>query len=129
MKELLDIMPVGVEIKLGDKIVEVKDFAIQDIPKVTSIALKAQESLEKHKGSVPMTVTDILSKDLDGVLTAISASTGLKINEIKPMNTAALIFLATSVVEVNYDFFMANITPMVESLAKVMEQKTKVGQK
>jgi hypothetical protein len=124
MKELLDIFPQGSKIKLGDQEVEVKDFSVQDFPKIMEVASKVYKHLETEK-EIGKTVVKVIAEDFDGILMAISLSTGLEIDFLNKLNQKALIFVASEVIEVNLDFFMKEVKPMIEGLAKRLEKTTK----
>lgn len=128
MKELKDIFPKGSKIKLGEQEVEVKDFAVKDIPEIMEVAARVQAHLEVQK-DIGKTVVKVLAEDFDGILKAINISTGLENDFLNSLNTDALVFLATEVLEVNLDFFMKKIKPRIEGLAKSLEKSTKTGRK
>lgn len=124
MKELKDIFPTGSKIKLGEQEVEVKDFAVSHIPHIMEVAARVQSHLDQTK-DIGKTVVKVLAEDFDGILKAVELSTDLELDFLKKLNTEALIFIASEVVEVNLDFFMKKIKPRIENLAKGLEKSTK----
>ena len=129
MKELKDIFPEEHEIKLGKKIVKVKDFCVGDLPVIMDIASKVQNALVKSKGDIGTALIDVIKDDFDSLLKAVSLSASIDIKELKKLNQTAFIFVASEVVEVNYDFFMEKVQPQIAKLTETLNKKNPPGQK
>jgi hypothetical protein len=126
MKELLKMFPEKIEVKLGDKVVEIKTIPFGKLPQIADLADKIMNKVQKNPSNdlgITKAVFEIMKEDFEGVVKGLEITTTLDAKEINEMSLEAATFILSNVIEVNADFLSQKVFPQLKIMSESMAKK------
>lgn len=112
MEELKDLVPQAAEVRAGGELFEITPFKFGQIPKVMRIMGEAFASLQSEE--VPL--EELLESAGDQVMDLVALATGKDRDWVAGLLPDEGLRLVTAVLEVNGDFFMRRLGPVLDDL-------------
>lgn len=98
----------------------IKEITLDQVPDLAHLFQKFYGSKDIKKS-----VMDLVTQDLPSVKKLITSLTEFSDSDLNQIGLDYVIFLAVSIVEVNTDFLLKTIAPLVQEMAKVMSGMSK----
>lgn len=125
MSDIQTIFP-GKDIQISGETVTVKPFTFGQLPKVMKLMNKLSAPVMAAEGKVDTNMLfGLLAEGSDDLVQLISSSSGLSIQTINMLQPDEGIELLAAFVEVNGNFFVQKVLPLIQKLV----EKHQTGQK
>jgi hypothetical protein len=123
--ELEVLAPAGASVMVGGRLVEIRPLTIGQLPKlvrearpVIDAVLELEEIPEEDSADMVSLVLDLIENHAERVFAAAAICTGLPKEQVEGADLDEFVLLATKVVEVNRDFFVQRLGPLLAGRAK-----------
>jgi hypothetical protein len=126
MTDELDVLaPSGASVTVGGKPVDIRPLTIGQLPKlvrearpVIDAVLELEDLPEEDSADMVALVLDLIENHAERVFAAASICSGLPVQEVEAADLDEFVLLASKVVEVNRDFFVRKLGPLLAGRAK-----------
>lgn len=108
--------PLGGAVMFAGREIQVRPLTIGQIPGV----MRALKGVDLSRGLDLADVPALIADHGEGVMLAVSVATGVTLDEVKASPVDEFVALLTAVIEVNADFFVQRVAPVLNgALARV----------
>lgn len=122
LEQLTEKNQTDVTMSTGEVLL-ISEITIKELPKFAKLVkglIPKDLDLDKIDTA---TIVEMALEDMDSLIELVSVSAKLKRDKLDTLGLDDLVLLASAVIEVNVDFFIKKVMPMIGKASKRIEEK------